>query len=481
MSLHLFNTMSRGKELFTPRDPSQVGLYVCGVTVYDYCHIGHARVMVVFDMVVRHMRAMGYPVRYVRNFTDIDDKIIRRAAELGEDIGTLTGRFIDAFHQDMAALGVTPADVEPCATAHLPEMQAMIQRLLDNGLAYESAGDIYFAVDKLAGYGRLSGKELEEQLAGARVAVGERKNNPLDFVLWKGAKPEEPQWSSPWGAGRPGWHIECSAMSTRYLGESFDIHGGGRDLIFPHHENEIAQTEGATGHPWVNYWMHVGFVNVVSEEGEREKMSKSLGNFHTIRDLLERYPGEVLRLFILNSHYRTPLDFSWSLLDAAWAGLDRLYTALGVVAEQGALPEVQVITPDTLASMPLWQEEGSHFYRAMNDDFNSSQAMASLFEIARKINRFASENQWSEAREGAVVLRGLAAILGLCTMAPQDWFQQARPGELSAGEIEGLIQARTQARKNRDFAEADRIRNHLTEQGVTLLDSREGTTWRRSR
>ncbi|MBF0184762.1 MAG: cysteine--tRNA ligase [Magnetococcales bacterium] len=486
--MQLFNSKGRQKEPLRLREPGRVGLYVCGVTVYDHCHIGHARVMVVFDVVVRYLRACGLQVTYVRNFTDIDDKIIQRANGLGIAIAALTERYIAAFHQDMAGLGVAKADVEPKATEHLPEMVAMIDRLLAKGLAYTGGGDVYYAVDRFATYGQLSGKQLNELQAGSRVEVDGCKENPLDFVLWKGAKAGEPSWPSPWGEGRPGWHIECSAMSCKYLGESFDIHGGGMDLLFPHHENEIAQTEGSTGHPWVRYWLHNGFVNVISDSGEREKMSKSLGNFSTIADLLAHYPGEVLRLFILNSHYRSPLDFSGELLEAARHGMDRLYTALAAAKKQlGALPE-----PISLAALsaepdaPLWQEVAEPFCLAMDDDFNTPQAIAVLFELARTINRSVTllaqggAVEQSDLRNRVNLLRQLAAVLGLLLEEPEHYFHRQNSDGGEDARIETLIQQRLAARQARNFAEADRIRQQLAEEGITLQDSKEGTTWRRS-
>ncbi|WP_420886846.1 cysteine--tRNA ligase [Candidatus Magnetaquicoccus inordinatus] len=487
MQIQLFNSKGRRKELLQLREPGRVGIYVCGVTVYDHCHIGHARVMVVFDVIVRYLRACGLQVTYVRNFTDIDDKIIQRAQSLQISIGELTERYIAAFHQDMAGLGVAEADVEPRATEHLPEMQAMIARLLANGHAYSDGRDVYYAVDRFHAYGELSGKQLSELQAGARVEVDSGKRNPLDFVLWKAAKADEPRWSSPWGAGRPGWHIECSAMSCKYLGEAFDIHGGGMDLLFPHHENEIAQTEGSTGHPWVRYWLHNGFVNVLSASGEREKMSKSLGNFSTIRDLLAHYPGEVLRLFILNSHYRSPLDFSGELLEAARHGMDRLYSALATAKQLlGELPHVSLQALQSNAASAVWQEAGEPFFQAMDDDFNTPQAIAILFELAKKINRSVALVQQGAAEERLLLqerialLRALSAVCGLLTEEPEHYFhRQAGAGPQDA-EIEALLQQRLAARQARDFAAADRIRQQLADAGIIVLDSKEGTTWRRS-
>ncbi|MEO5352418.1 MAG: cysteine--tRNA ligase [Magnetococcus sp. XQGC-1] len=481
--IQLFNSMGRKKEPLQLREPGRVGIYVCGVTVYDDCHIGHARVMVVFDTIVRYLRTCGLEVTYVRNFTDIDDKIIQRANALAIPIQQLTEQYIAAFHRDMQGLGVARADVEPKATEHLAEMQAMIQTLLEKGLAYAGGGDIFYAVDRFAAYGQLSGKHLEALQAGSRVDVDGHKANPLDFVLWKKAKPGEPSWPSPWGEGRPGWHIECSAMSCKYLGTTFDMHGGGMDLLFPHHENEIAQSEGSHGHPWVRYWLHNGFVNVLSHSGEREKMSKSLGNFLTIRDLLARYPGEVLRLFILNSHYRSPLDFSNELLDAARNGMDRLYSALsGAKKWLHTLPEVSEEPTDGEGD---WAGDATLFHAAMADDFNTPQAVAVLFDMAKKVNRAVTLLEQGQAEAAASLatgvawLRHLAAILGLLGEDPDRYFH--RPGEegMEDAAIAALIQQRLAARAARNFQEADRIREALLAAGITLQDGKEGTTWRR--
>ncbi|MBF0282871.1 MAG: cysteine--tRNA ligase [Magnetococcales bacterium] len=481
MAISFYNTLTRRKEPFVPRVAGKAGIYVCGMTVYDHCHIGHARVMVSFDVIVRHLRASGLDVTFVRNFTDIDDKILRRAQELDISWQTLAQLHIDGFHEDMAALGVARADVEPKATEHIAEMHVIIQRLEARGLAYAAGGDVYFAVDRFPDYGKLSGKPLDELQSGARVEVDERKRNPLDFVLWKGAKPGEPQWESPWGPGRPGWHIECSAMSGRYLGESFDLHGGGMDLIFPHHENEIAQSEGACGHGWVNGWLHNGFVNVVAESGERVKMSKSLGNFRTIRDLLAVFPGEALRMFILNSHYRSPLDFSGELLETARAGMDRIYGALRAAQERlGALPGAVPLTAAEGVDQP---EFARRFFEAMDDDFNTPQALAVVFELAREVNRGAA--QPSEAADAralleklTVLLRRLGANLGLGGGDPVAWFQ-AGASDNESEEIASWIARRNAARKAREFAEADRIRRLLAEKGILLEDGKDGTTWRR--
>jgi len=460
--LHIHNTLTRRKEPLAPIEPGRVRMYVCGMTVYDYCHLGHARVMVVFDTVVRFLRHQGYEVTYVRNVTDIDDKIIKRAAENGETVTALTERFIAAMHEDEAALAVLPPDDEPRATGHLEEIVAMIGRLVDKGYAYAAAnGDVYYDVSRFEGYGRLSGKQPEDLRAGARVEVDEGKDDPLDFVLWKAAKPGEPAWPSPWGEGRPGWHIECSAMSTGCLGNHFDIHGGGMDLQFPHHENEIAQSEGATGEPFVNLWMHNVFVRVADE-----KMSKSLGNFFTVREILARYAGEVVRYFILTSHYRSPLNYGESHLDNARAALERLYTALRDV-------------PDDGADGPLDPELTARFSAAMEDDFNTPEALAVLFDAARAVNR--AQISGSDLTLAARTLRRLGGVLGLLQDDPEAFLKGAAgSGEgLSDEEVDRLVAERMEARHRRDFAEADRIRDLLVDDGIALEDSPEGTRWRR--
>jgi cysteinyl-tRNA synthetase len=460
--LKLHNTFTRQKEVFVPLEPGKVRLYVCGMTVYDYCHLGHARVMVVFDMIVRYLRHLGYEVTYVRNVTDIDDKIIHRAAENGEPIETLTGRFIDAMHEDERALGVLPPDLEPRATQSVPAMLALIGKLIERGHAYVGAnGDVYYAVSTFPGYGKLSGKHPDELRAGERVEVNAAKRDPLDFVLWKAAKPGEPSWESPWGPGRPGWHIECSAMSMRCLGETFDIHGGGMDLQFPHHENEIAQSEGATGHPFVRYWLHNGFVRV-----DEEKMSKSLGNFFTVREVLKAYPRPgVIRLFILSSHYRSPLNYSSDQLDKAQTDLTTLYTAL-----RGVTPTM----PGAIGA-----EYRQRFKEAMDDDFNTPAALAVLFELAHELNR---GKQTESASPLAGLLTELGSVLGLLQENPDDWLKGTLDGSkegLTDEGIETLIQQRLEARKAKNWVEADRIRDQLNEAGVILEDTAAETTWRR--
>ena len=452
--LRIYNTLARDKQEFLPIRPGEARLYVCGITVYDYCHLGHARMLVVFDMVQRWLRAAGYRVTYVRNITDIDDKIIRRAAETGESAEALAERFIRAMDEDAAALGVLKPDQEPRATHYVPQMLELIERLEAKRLAYQSAsGDVNFPVRRFPGYGKLSGKSLDELRAGERVDVDRSKEDPLDFVLWKRSKPHEPSWRSRWGEGRPGWHIECSAMSCALLGEHFDIHGGGQDLQFPHHENEIAQTEGATGRPFVNYWMHNGFVQV-----DQEKMSKSLGNFFLIRDILKRYDAEVVRFFILRAHYRSPLNHSDQNLDDARQALSRLYTAL-----KGAPARTPVD----------WQEPHAQRFRAaMDDDFGTPEAMAVLFDLANEVNRGNSAQ--------AAQLRALGGELGLLQRDAQAFLQAAPGAALADADIAARIAARLAARKAKNYAEADRIRRELEEGGVILEDGPAGTSWRRA-
>jgi cysteinyl-tRNA synthetase len=452
--LKIFNSLAREKQIFVPMRPGQVRMYVCGMTVYDYCHLGHARVMVVFDMVRRWLRASGYRVTYVRNITDIDDKIIRRAAENGESIAQLTARFIAYMDEDAAALGVEKPDAEPRATQYVPEMLAMIGRLETNGLAYQAPdGDLYFPVRKFAGYGALSGKSLDELRAGERVEVDAAKQDPLDFVLWKRSKSGEPTWTSLWGAGRPGWHIECSAMSCALLGEHFDIHGGGQDLQFPHHENEIAQSEGANRTRFVNYWMHNGFVRV-----DEVKMSKSLGNFFTVREVLKLFDPEVVRFFMLRAHYRSPLNYSDGHLREARSALARLYTSLKPFPRSRRAPD--------------WSEpHGGRFREAMDDDFNTPEAIAVLFDLANEVNRGAAAL--------APQLAALGGTLGLLQRDPESFLRAGPAGALEDAEIDRLIAERAALKKRRDYAAADRIRAELAAAGVILEDGPSGTTWRR--
>ncbi len=471
--LKIYNSLARCKQDFVPIEPGRVRMYVCGMTVYDYCHLGHARVMVVFDMVQRWLRASGFALTYVRNITDIDDKIIRRALERGETIGELTQRFIAYMDEDAAALGVEKPDYEPRATQHIAGMLEMIGELQRRGLAYQAAsGDINYSVRKFPGYGKLSGKTLDELRAGERVETDPSKHDPLDFVLWKKAKEGEPAWASPWGDGRPGWHIECSVMSSELLGAHFDIHGGGQDLQFPHHENEIAQSEGAHGDIFVNYWMHNGFVRV-----DDEKMSKSLGNFFTIREVLKQYDAEVVRFFILRAHYRSPLNYSDQHLDDAKGALARLYTALKAAPPSGGAID--------------WNDAyAARFRAAMDDDFNTPEAVAVLFELASEVNRRGDP-------ANTALLRALGGVLGLLQRDAADYLQGRRdaaiagtgvpaPAEAhaaagSGGEtIDLLIAQRAAAKKAKNYAEADRIRKQLLDAGIVLEDAPQGTTWRRA-
>ncbi|HNV87787.1 MAG TPA: cysteine--tRNA ligase [Methylotenera sp.] len=454
--LKIYNSLFREKQTFTPIEAGKVRMYVCGMTVYDFCHLGHARVMVVFDMVSRWFRVSGFDVTYVRNITDIDDKIIKRANENNETIGDLTQRFIDAMDEDSAKLGIIRPDIEPRATAHIDGMIGMISKLIEKGHAYLAAnGDVFYSVRSFNDYGKLSGKSLEDLRAGERVEVDTFKKDPMDFVLWKAVKPHEPSWDSPWGKGRPGWHIECSVMSEKHLGEHFDIHGGGQDLQFPHHENEIAQSEAAHNCTMASYWMHNGFVRV-----DDEKMSKSLGNFFTIREVLKKYDAEVVRFFILRAHYRSPLNYSDKHLDDAKASLTRLYTSFR------DLP---------MAYQHNWNDPfPARFKAAMDDDFNTPEAVAVLFEIASELNRTSDPYY-------AGMLKYLGKLLGLLESDPIEFRQSgAQLGSITPEEIESFIDARLHARKIKDFAEADRIRGHLAGVGVLLEDTPQGTTWRRA-
>ncbi len=489
MPLRVYNTLSGKKEEFQPLVPGKVGMYVCGVTVYDYCHIGHARANIVFDIVYRYLQYSNYDVTYVRNYTDVDDKIIARANQLGISSQELSEKFIQAFDEDMAALGLRKPTHEPKATAYMAQIITLVERLIDKGLAYESAGDVYYSVEKFSSYLKLSKRNMEEMLAGARITAGEQKRNPMDFALWKTAKPKEPSWESPWGAGRPGWHIECSAMSSSLLGTTFDIHGGGRDLIFPHHENEIAQSEGATDKPFVKYWLHNGFVNV-----NQEKMSKSLGNFFTIRDILKNYDPEVVRFFILSAHYRSPIDFSDQNLDESRTGLSRFYEALAQLekklatrvdgdTEQGQMAEALTEPVEKLVRLD------ERFRSAMDDDFNTALAIGHMFDAVRAINRILAEENLLHGSLSAILSKAhddllrLGDVLGILGSNPATWLDHcAREGLADSGlngaEIEALIAERREARARRDFARADQIRDELAAKGVLLLDGPEGTTWK---
>ncbi|MGZ8136113.1 MAG: cysteine--tRNA ligase [Methylococcaceae bacterium] len=481
--LKIYNTLTRKKELFQPRLTGKVGMYVCGMTVYDYCHIGHARVMVVFDTVARFLRHLGYDLTYVRNITDIDDKIIQRAHENGETITALTERFIDAMHEDERALSVLPPDREPKATQSIADIIAMIDVLINKGLAYIGRnGDVFYSVTKFKNYGQLSGKNLEDLQAGERVDIDNAKQNPLDFVLWKMAKTNEPAWESPWGLGRPGWHIECSAMSTCCLGNHFDIHGGGMDLQFPHHENEIAQSEGATGETFVNVWMHNGFVRV-----NEEKMSKSLGNFFTVREVLKRYRPEIIRFFILSSHYRSPLNYSDEQLNEAGTALTRLYTALRGM--------------DKAVNAEVDADFQSRFELAMADDFNTPVALAVIFDVARELNKNKDSDQ-QKSDNLAITLKKLGGLLGILQDDPEAFLKSGSMGANKVSSHPGLdvssvasgleinvisdefidqqIQSRLDAKKAKNWALADKIRDELKEQGVILEDAPDGlTSWRR--
>lgn len=473
MTLSVYNTLHGRKEAFVPIRENKVNMYVCGPTVYDTSHIGHARSVVVFDTIFRWLLKLDYDVTYVRNFTDVDDKIIKKSNETGEDCTTLTEKYIDEFHNEMDALNVLRPTVAPKATAHMDHIIRFIQRLIDKNKAYHVAGgNVYFSIESFDAYGKLSGRNPEDMRVGARIAVDEKKKNPLDFTLWKPARPAEPFWESPWGNGRPGWHIECSAMSYAYLGEGFDIHGGGKDLIFPHHENEIAQSEAVFNKPFVKYWIHNGFVDI-----NNEKMSKSLGNFTMIKEVLERYSPEVIRMFLLSKHYRSPIDYSEESMRGVSLGLDRIYAFLERLENAGV---------NRQASGPgeLWDQ----FSSAMNDDFNTARALAAVFEAVKKGNRLLDETA-----EGAVQLdipetdfhdiREIGRILGIFLLSPQDYFQAKKEKGMAQtsvlpAEIDALIQQRTDARKNKDFERADEIRDQLQGLNILLEDGQEGTTWR---
>ncbi|MBC8420549.1 MAG: cysteine--tRNA ligase [Pseudomonadota bacterium] len=483
MTLRLYNTASRMKEEFQPLEEGKVGIYVCGVTVYDLCHIGHARSVIVFDVLVRYLRAKGLEVTYVRNFTDVDDKIIERARTLGKETGALADEFIDTFYDDMGRLGVLHADVEPRATEHISGMIKMITALLARGYAYVQESDVYFSVEAFRDYGKLSGRKLEDMRAGSRIAVDDKKRHPMDFVLWKGAKPGEPEWNSPWGMGRPGWHLECSVMSNRYLGHTFDIHGGGRDLLFPHHENERAQSICANGGVFARYWVHNGFVTIDSE-----KMSKSLGNFLTIRDALKEYHPEVLRLFLLSKHYRGPLDFSKSDVLGLQSGLVRIYRTLqrlegltGPYQNENDGPTLLVFGERSPA--PFLEQ----FIEMMDDDLNTAGAIGLIFEKVREMNRIMDASQGRIDESTLIGLKSdrlhilqVGQILGLFHEAPALFFEQLAEGpkDVDPAEIEALIEERALARSEKDWARSDDIRDRLKAMGVVLEDGPEGTTWR---
>ncbi len=453
MTLQIFNTLTRQKEEFKPLQPGKVGMYVCGMTVYDFCHLGHARVMVAFDVIARYLRHRGYEVNYIRNITDIDDKIIKRANENGEAFDALTERFIAEMHKDADLLEIERPNAEPKATAHIDDIIRLVETLIAKGYAYAPGnGDVYYSVRKFEGYGKLSGKILDDLEAGARVEVDEHKQDPLDFVLWKAAKADEPHWHSPWGIGRPGWHIECSAMSSCCLGETFDIHGGGPDLKFPHHENEIAQSEAATGKKYVNTWMHAGAVRV-----DGEKMSKSLGNFFTIREILEKYPAEVVRFLLLSSQYRSAINYSEDSLKEAHTKLERFYNALRGVAV-GEVADID-------------NEYSQRFHASMDDDFNTPEAIAALFDLVRAVNKADGAEQAALAGQ----LRYLAGVLGCLQSDPEAFLQSG--ADVDEAWIQGMISKRTEAKKAKDFAVADQVRDELLAQGIVLRDGPEGTSW----
>jgi cysteinyl-tRNA synthetase len=479
MNLRVYNTLHGRKEKFVPLNEGCVKMYVCGPTVYDTSHIGHARSVVVFDTVFRWLRHLGFKVTYVRNFTDVDDKIIRKSNETGESCAAITQKYIDEFHEEMDALNVLRPDVEPRATDHIDHIIAFISKLIDLGKAYHvDGGDVYFSIDSFKEYGKLSGRNPEDMVAGARIRIDEKKKNPLDFTLWKPAKPGEPFWDSPWGKGRPGWHIECSAMSYEYLGESFDIHGGGKDLIFPHHENEIAQSEAASGRQFVKYWIHNGFVDI-----NNEKMSKSLGNFTMIKEVLAQYSPEVIRMFLLSNHYRSPIDYSEDSMREICMGLDRIYAFLERV---GKTLEKNVLKSASLCNGDLWND----FACAMNDDFNSAKALACVFDSVKKGNRILDEISGNTPGADALEIlssirhdiESISQVLGIFLLDPEDYFRDKKKKgitkmEIDPSEIEELIRQRSEARKSRDFSRADQIRDQLKSRNIILEDGPDGTTW----
>ncbi len=483
MTIRIHNTLSGKKEVLRPIRDRHVSLYVCGITSYDYCHIGHARSALAFDMIVRYLKYRGYQVTYVRNFTDIDDKIINRAKEQKTSWQQLANRFIEEFYTDMDRLGVDRPDIEPKATEHIEEMTGLIGELIDQGRAYPAGGDVYYIVDSFPDYGKLSKRNLDDMQAGARISVNEQKRHPMDFVLWKGSKPGEPTWDSPWGPGRPGWHIECSAMSRKYLGPTFDIHGGGQDLIFPHHENEIAQSEGANHQPLANCWIHHGFVTI-----RDEKMSKSLGNFLTIRDILDHYHPEILRFFIFSTHYRNPLDFSESAMQDATAGLERLYECVAAV---DALPVDGGDGPSVVSDKDTRQLEGmeDRFQQAMDNDFNTAQAQGIFFDAVKAINRIhrklaaaPAKSDLDLLKKSCATLRKLAGVMGLLREDAQHYIsakkaQMIASGEIDIAAIDALIAERYQCRLAKNWAKSDDIRDRLLAQNIELKDGPDGTTW----
>lgn len=483
MAVKVYNTLTRRREDLVPIQEGKVSIYVCGITVYDLCHIGHARSAVVFDTITKYLRFRGYDVTYVKNFTDVDDKIINKANAEHVTIKDVTEKYIIEHNRDMDALGVARPTIAPKATENIPGMIELIGKLIDKGLAYVSDGDVYYAVDRFKDYGKLSGRNLDDMIAGARVEVGEKKRNPLDFALWKASKENEPWWESPWGKGRPGWHIECSVMSQRYLGTTFDIHGGGEDLIFPHHENEIAQSEGASGRNLANYWIHNGFIKINSE-----KMSKSLGNVFSVRDILAKYHPETVRLFILQTHYRSPIDFSDESLSEARAGMDRFYAALKSVRDalaQTAASDGQDARGDELVEKLSGLKE--KFTEAMDDDFNTARAIGYLFDGVRTINAYLADQKSLVSKQALArsekILKELGFVLGLFLDDPDDYFRKDRDREarklgIDIGEVEKLIEERNRARAAKDWKRADEIRNALVARKVSIKDSAAGTTWK---
>lgn len=476
MALRVYNTLGREKQLFEPIEPGKVRMYVCGPTVYDSCHIGHARSVVVFDVIVRYLRAKGFEVTYVRNFTDVDDKIIDRANQLGIDCQALAEKYIKEFYEDMDALNAERADIEPKPTEHIDQIIKFIERLIEARYAYQINGDVYYSVESFKDYGKLSGRKLEDMEAGARVDIDKRKHNPFDFVLWKSSKPGEPTWESPWGQGRPGWHIECSAMSNEYLGETFDIHGGGQDLCFPHHENEIAQSESIFGKPFVKYWIHNGFVNI-----NQEKMSKSLGNFLMVKDVIKEYHPEVVRLFLLSNHYRSPIDFTDLAMDEARTGLDKIYALLKRLEQR-----IGFKSPAEIETGNCWK----HFCEAMDDDFNSARGIGILFDTVRNANReldkykenLPLESEKKLHADHADILK-IGRILGILTESPKTYFDKKRTDALKQQSIDPtvidkMVQERTEARKSKEWEQADKIRNKLQKMNIIIEDRPDGTIWK---
>jgi cysteinyl-tRNA synthetase len=488
MGLRVYNTLTKRKEDFVEINKGKINMYVCGVTVYDVCHIGHARANIVFDVIYRYLDSLGYDVTYVRNFTDVDDKIIKKANDEDTTCKKITERYIKKFNTDMTSLNLKKPTMEPKATEHISDMVEMIRKLVENGHAYAVEGDVYFSVDSFKEYGKLSARNMDELMAGARVQVNERKRNPLDFALWKDSKPGEPKWESPWGEGRPGWHIECSAMSTKYLGDTFDIHGGGKDLIFPHHENEIAQSECSTGKKFVNYWLHNGFVNINSE-----KMSKSLKNFATIKNVLKEYHPEVLRMFLISNHYRSPIDFTETNMKETKGNLDRCYALKKLIKEKLSAEDNDPAVPEFNAALELKEKDLSFLESikaAMNDDFNTAVSISLLLELVRLTNRYISDDRFTVCPDSKNILRAVddnlsrfSDIFGILTYDPEVYFSLEKCDALkklkiSEDEISNLIEDRAKARKDRDFKRSDEIRDKLLDSGIILEDTPEGTTWK---